>query len=97
MAPNTSSWFCPPRFPIRIPQTASAADTLVNAAAQGIPCAALRAVASTEDLTANRSVHTACAEYIEGWYNTRRLHSTLGYLSPNQYEMLHHSADAQAA
>jgi hypothetical protein len=22
------------------------------------------------------------SEYIEGWYNTRRLHSTLGYLSP---------------
>jgi putative transposase len=24
--------------------------------------------------------------YIEGWYNRRRLHSTLGYLSPEQYE-----------
>lgn len=25
-------------------------------------------------------------EYIEIWYNARRRHSTLGYLSPNQYE-----------
>ena len=26
-------------------------------------------------------------EYIEGWYNTRRLHPTLSYLSPAQYEL----------
>ena len=24
--------------------------------------------------------------WIEGWYNRRRLHSTLGYLSPADYE-----------
>jgi putative transposase len=39
----------------------------------------------------------AVFEYIEGWYNTRRLHSTLGYLSPAQYETAHHNADRQAA
>jgi transposase InsO family protein len=39
----------------------------------------------------------AVFEYIEGWYNTRRLHSTLGYLSPAQYEAIHHNADRQAA
>jgi len=36
-------------------------------------------------------------EYIEGWCNTRRLHSTLGYLSPAQCETIHHNADRQAA
>ncbi|MFJ5553310.1 IS3 family transposase [Streptomyces sp. NPDC093225] len=29
---------------------------------------------------------TAIFEYIEGWYNTRRLHSSLGYQTPAQYE-----------
>jgi transposase InsO family protein len=28
----------------------------------------------------------AIAEYIEGWYNVRRRHSSLGYLSPAAYE-----------
>ena len=28
----------------------------------------------------------AIFDYIEGWYNTRRRHSTLGYLSPAAYE-----------
>ena len=27
--------------------------------------------------------------YIEGWYNPRRRHSALGYLTPNEYEDLH--------
>ena len=29
-------------------------------------------------------------EYVEGWYNTRRRHSTLGYLSPAAYEAASH-------
>lgn len=29
--------------------------------------------------------HTAIASYIHGFYNPTRLHSTLGYLSPNDY------------
>ena len=33
-------------------------------------------------------------EYIEGWYNPRRRHSTLGYLSPAEFE--HHHAQLTA-
>jgi putative transposase len=33
-----------------------------------------------------REAQTAIFTWIEGWYNRRRLHSTLGYLSPAQYE-----------
>ena len=32
---------------------------------------------------------TAIFEYIEGWYNPRRRHSTLGYLSPVEFEQRH--------
>lgn len=40
----------------------------------------------------------AVFDYIEGWYNTRRLHSSLGYLSPAEYEAcIHHNAERQAA
>jgi putative transposase len=37
---------------------------------------------------------TAVFEYIEGWYNPRRRHSTLGYLSPTEFE--HHHAQLTA-
>ncbi|MFD6639560.1 IS3 family transposase [Micromonospora chalcea] len=33
-----------------------------------------------------KAAHQAVFEYIEGWYNTRRRHSSLGYLSPAAYE-----------
>jgi len=31
-------------------------------------------------------------EWIEGWYNTRRRHSSLGYRSPNEFERMHAEA-----
>ena len=35
------------------------------------------------------AARTAIFEYIEGWYNPRRRHSTLGYLSPIEFERQH--------
>lgn len=41
--------------------------------------------------------HKVIFEYTEGWYNTRRLHSSLGYLSPAAYEVTrHHLVDRVA-
>jgi transposase InsO family protein len=39
----------------------------------------------------------AVFDWIEGWYNTRRLHSSLGYLSPARYEALIHQTDQRRA
>jgi putative transposase len=36
-------------------------------------------------------------EYIEAWYNARRLHSTLGYRSPQEAEADHHQRAARGA
>ena len=33
-----------------------------------------------------RQARAAIFDYVEGFYNRRRLHSALGYLSPAQYE-----------
>ena len=44
-----------------------------------------------------RELKDAVTHYIEGWYNPRRLHSSLGYLSPNQFEQRYFSNQAQAA
>ena len=44
-----------------------------------------------------RAVKDAVARYIEGWYNPHRLHSSLGYLSPNQFEQRYFLNKAQAA
>jgi transposase InsO family protein len=41
------------------------------------------------------AAHRAIFEYIESWYNLRRLHSTLGYRSPANYE--NEQITAQAA
>lgn len=41
--------------------------------------------------------HKAIFEYIEGWYNTRRRHSSLGYLSPTAYEATRYQPVDQVA
>lgn len=42
-------------------------------------------------------LHRAVFDYIEGWYNTRRIHSSLGYLSPAEYETIHHNNNQRTA
>ena len=68
-----------------------------NAVAESFFATIKRELIDTRSWPTRAGLHRAVFEYIEGWYNTRRLHSTLGYLSPVQYEMLHHNADRQAA
>jgi putative transposase len=39
---------------------------------------------------------TAIFDYIESWFNPRRRHSTLGYLSPATFEQAHHAQQLPA-
>jgi putative transposase len=36
----------------------------------------------------------AVFEWIEGWYNPQRRHSSIGYLSPNEFERRHAEREA---
>lgn len=47
--------------------------------------ATLKAEEATEPYATKQEAHRAIAQYIHGFYNPVRLHSSLGYLSPNEY------------
>ena len=68
-----------------------------NAVAESFFATIKRELIDARAWPTREGLRRAVFEYIEGWYNTRRLHSTLGYLSPAQYEAIHHNADRQAA
>ena len=44
------------------------------------------------DYDSETALRNAIFEYIETWYNRKRLHSSLGYLSPMEYEMINQPA-----
>ena len=68
-----------------------------NAVAESFFATIKRELIYTRAWPTRAGLRRAVFEYIEGWYNTRRLHSTLGYMSPAKYEALHRNADRQAA
>ena len=49
------------------------------------------------DFHTRREAHHAVAEFIDTWYNGERRHSTLGYVSPVQYEAQLRQQPARAA
>jgi transposase InsO family protein len=69
-----------------------------NAVAEGFFATIKRELIDPRPWPTRARLRTAIFDYIEGWYNTRRLHSSLGYLSPAEYEAtINHNADRQAA
>jgi len=69
-----------------------------NAVAESFFATIKRELIDTRAWPTRAGLRTAVFDYIEGWYNTRRLHSSLGYRSPAEYEAaIHHHADRQAA
>ncbi|MFJ9885427.1 transposase [Streptomyces sp. NPDC091287] len=45
-----------------------------------------RELLGTSARPSRAAARTAIFDFIEGWYNSHRLHSSLGYLSPAEYE-----------
>jgi putative transposase len=68
-----------------------------NAVAESFFATIKRELINDRSWPTRAGLHRAVFDYIEGWYNTRRLHSALGYLSPAEYESTHHNAARQAA
>ena len=68
-----------------------------NAVAESFFATIKRELIDTRAWPTRAGLRRALFEYIEGWYNVRRLHSSLGYRSPAQWEAIHHNVDRQAA
>lgn len=68
-----------------------------NAVAESFFATIKRELVSDRAWPTRAGLHRAVFDYIEGWYNTRRLHSALGYLSPAEYESAHRNPARQAA
>jgi len=42
----------------------------------------------------NEEARLAIFEFIESWYNNKRIHSSLGYITPNEKERLYYEKTA---
>ena len=60
-----------------------------NAVAESFFATIKRELIDTRSWPTRAGLRAAIFDYIEGWFNTRRLHSSLGYRSPAHYEALH--------
>ncbi|WP_369360205.1 transposase [Streptomyces sp. cg2] len=57
-----------------------------NALAESFFATIKRELLGTDPWPNRALARTAVFNFIEGWYNSRRLHSSLGYRSPTEYE-----------
>ena len=71
-------------------------DCWDNAVAESFFATLKRELADEADWRTRDAARTAIFAYIEGWYNPRRRHSALGYLSPMQYEQQLRSSGSAA-
>jgi hypothetical protein len=59
-----------------------------KAVAESVFATIKRELIETRAWPTRSALRRAVFDYIEGWYNTRRLHSSPGYYSPAEYENL---------
>jgi transposase InsO family protein len=68
-----------------------------NAVAESFFATIKRELIDTRAWPTRQGLHRAVFDYIEGWYNVRRLHSSLDYNSPTEWEAIHRDTDRRAA
>jgi putative transposase len=68
-----------------------------NAVAESFFATIKRELIDTRSWATREGLRREIFDYIEGWYNVRRLHSSLNYCSPSEWEAIHRNADFQAA
>ena len=73
------------------------ADALANAVAESFFATIKTELLDRQAWPTRARAHKAIFEWIEGWYNPRRLHSTLGHRSPMNYEQLILDEEEEAA
>ena len=69
-----------------LPSTGSAGDCFDNAMAESFFATLECELIDRRSFRTQAQARMAIFQFIEGWYNPRRRHSALGYLSPNDYE-----------
>ncbi|WP_326695192.1 IS3 family transposase [Streptomyces sp. NBC_01766] len=73
------------RFGVRL-SVGRAGQCWDNALAESFFSTIKRELLGTSAWPSRAAARTAIFDFIEGWYNLHRLHSSLGYLSPAEYE-----------
>ena len=68
-----------------------------NAVAESFFATIKRELIWTRAWPTREELRIAVFDYIEGWFNTRRLHSSLNYCSPAEWEAAHCNAVDLAA
>ncbi|HVA42192.1 MAG TPA: IS3 family transposase [Acidimicrobiales bacterium] len=68
-----------------------------NAVAESFFATIKRELIDTRAWPTRTGLRSAIFDYIEGWYNVRRLHSSLNYCSPAEWEAIHRNTTAVAA
>ena len=69
-----------------VTSTGSAGDCFDNAMAESFFATLECELLQRRSFKTQAEARMAIFAFLESWYNTRRLHSALGYLSPNEFE-----------
>jgi transposase InsO family protein len=79
-----------------LPSMGSVSDAYDNALAESFIASLKTELLYRRSWPTRESVRAAVFEYIETFYNSRRRHSALGYLSPMEYEEVRIGEEAVA-